>query len=78
MRRALRAGRALTGVGGELGAVQRVDELAQALLVAVHLPVAPHEELPGRHGGNERERGRHRRRREGQRRQRERRPAPLL
>lgn len=55
MGRALRAGRALTGVGGELGAIQRVDELAQALLVAVHLPVAPHEELPGRHGGKERE-----------------------
>lgn len=58
MRRALRAGRALTGVGGELGAIQRVDELAQALLVAVHLPVAPHEELPGRHGGKEREQNR--------------------
>lgn len=40
---------ALTGLGGDLAAVEGVDELAQALLVAVHLPVPPHEELPGRH-----------------------------
>ena len=35
-----------TDVGVQVGGVQRLDELPQALLVAVHLPVAPDEEFP--------------------------------
>lgn len=38
----------LTGVGRHLGRVQSVDELPQIVLPPVHLPVPPHEELPGR------------------------------
>ena len=37
----------LTGVGRHLGRVQSVDELPQIVLPPVHLPVPPHEELPG-------------------------------
>lgn len=40
---------AVTGVLAELGRVQVGDELLQTLPVAVHLPVASHEERPGRH-----------------------------
>lgn len=42
---------AFTGLLVEMGGVQVGDELLQALLVAVHLPVSSHEEPPRRHGG---------------------------
>ena len=35
-----------TDVRVQLGGVQGLDEFAQALLVAVHLPVSPDEEFP--------------------------------
>ena len=35
-----------TDIGVQLGGVKGLDELAQALLVAIHLPVSPDEEFP--------------------------------
>lgn len=39
----------LTGVGVELRAVQSVDKLSKAFLIAVHLPVSTDEKFPGSH-----------------------------
>lgn len=38
-----------TDIGVHLGCVQGLDELPEALLVAVHLPVSTNEEFPA-HG----------------------------
>lgn len=39
----------LTGISVELGAVQGVDELPEALLITVHLPVSTDEKFPASH-----------------------------